>query len=247
MTERPIIFSGPMVRAILEGRKTQSRRIIRPGRYAQAQCDWYGPHPGGGWWGCELRPGATEPDMPPLGETGFACPYGVSGDRLWVREAWRIKDWIADDGFVQVQYRADGYCRQDWLDVPDEGMFERLWVQSCDDCDAAGIEVSDDERYHWKPGQAPTRWRSPVHMPRWASRIALEMVDARVERLQEIDYEGIRAEGIEKRIEDVSLDLKERFTALWDSLNAKRGYRWQCWQLNPWVWVIGFRLLKEGK
>lgn len=188
--ERPILFSGPMVRAILEGRKSQTRRVIR------------------------VREGEDFCALNGLGRAVFTvdqikyrevkCRYGVKGDRLWVRETFLIVGCEADHRIV---YKSSN-------DGPDE------WVSPA--------------------------WRPSIFMPRWASRITLEVTDVRVERLQDIPVEDAQCEGIE--IEQVEQSAGEQwlektlchFIAGWDALNAKRGYPWES---NPWVWAITFRKL----
>ena len=197
--ERPILFSGPMVRAILDGRKTQTRRVVKP------QPEWvpYPAHvcePGEpvGFWAWQRTPRNFHDSV----HEDFARhnPFGAVGDRLWVRETWAGLE-IGDD--VAVSYRAD---------VPE-----------------------DAHKFD--------RWRSPIHMPRWASRITLEITDVRVERVQEISEADAIAEGV-TAYADAHLSKGhdrtpvEVFAYLWDSLNAKRGYGWD---VNPWVWVISFR------
>ncbi len=164
MKERPIMFTGPMVRAILDGRKTQTRRVIRP------QPRWVGD-PG--------IPFRTE-DADPKGI--IQCPYGKPGDQLWVRETWAPNegDVLAGKAF----YRADN-------------------------------------------NTIVERWRPSIHMPRWASRITLEITKVRVERLQDISEEDAKAEGSAYRTE---------FRDIWRSI-----YGDGSWAHNPWVWVIEFR------
>lgn len=183
MTERPIIFSAPMVRAILEGRKTQTRRVIKPQPIE---------HKGV----CECGP-AIAGSMHALIEWLISnkCPYGKPGDRLWVRETWRIGAWNENTGEVYIDY-CDG-PRKAWLEIPDGEAFERLWVQSSDDAERAGIKPDENGRYTWEPGRSPCRWRPSIHMPRWASRITLEVVSVRVERLQDISEADAIAEGVE--------------------------------------------------
>lgn len=223
--ERPIIFSGEMVRAILEG-ETQTRRVKNIPQNALAA-----------WWD-----NTAWRFKLPDGFKLVRCPYGKLGDRLWVRETWRIGAWNIDAQAMAVDYRADGYARQEWLDVEDDELWERLWIQSSDDAEAAGLPLGD-EGFHWEPGQAPTRWRPSIHMPRWASRILLEITDIRVARVQDISEDDAMAEGILAPSPD-SIDIGpiEVFADLWDSINAKRGYSWD---RNPWVWVIGFRRINE--
>ena len=203
--ERPILFSGEMVRAILDGRKTQTRRVVT-GRVA---LEW-------------LAPGMFIPEYVALRENGLS-PYGYAGDRLWVRETWTVNDY----GYsmppalynATVAYRADGTeisyeCPQDFCDAESER-------------DAAGAN--------------PDRWRPSIHMPRWASRITLELTDVRVQRVQDITGEDVEAEGVEFPEAEDYTRVAERwdpFIALWDSINAKRGYGWDA---NPWVWALSFQ------
>jgi len=195
MNERPILFSGPMVRAILDGRKTQTRRIVKPqptyGDVAGAFSSWKFPYKGGGAW------------LWPNGEDQILkeCPYGVPGDKLWVREAWTV-DHIADrlaERRMSVRYRA---------------------TDNRASADGMG-------------------WRPSIHMPRWASRITLEVVAVRLERLQEIasSPEDLLAEGVTAVTEAVE-HLAYEYRALWDTINGPGA-----WDKNPWVWVIKFSVL----
>jgi hypothetical protein len=168
MTERPIIFSGEMVRAILEGRKTQTRRVVKHIE--------------------DNSPVITDPRI-----FNKPCPYGQPGDRLWVREAFQLDD--SDPTFVY--FRADG------------------------------------KQCNW--------WRPSIHMPRWASRITLEITGVRVERLQEINRGGAMQEGCPfQNIANVTCPLTW-FSFLWNSIYRTRG---QGWDANPWVWVIEFRRIR---
>jgi hypothetical protein len=218
MSERPMIFSGDSVRAILDGRKTQTRRVIKfPVEKLAISKDksWIKAvyqDGGGNWigWSCD------SPDLAeftkkayPSGE-GFRCTYGVPGDRLWVRETWKE---IIDQGLGHnsVVYRAS----------------DGAWLGE--------------------------KWRSPIFMPRWASRITLKIINIRAERLQEISELDAISEGIEKinnhphwAWKDYTgngQDLSPIFSyqSLWDTLNAKRGYPWES---NPFVWVIGIKRIE---
>lgn len=214
--ERPIIFGGPMVRAILAGRKTQTRRIVRP-QFGQA---W-------GWGiprrhGFELsRPGrpwrdafGVDTDIKAVDGrwTYVFCPYGKPGNHLWVRETWASRSDIepgSERAKHYLHYRAsyDGDLGDEW---------------------------------HWYG-----RWRPSIHMPRWASRLTLEITGIRVERLQEISIEDVLAEGIEEVKDGPHANAYWReetgwqFAALWDSINGKRPDK--SWEANPWVWVIEFK------
>ncbi len=185
MRERPILFSGPMVRAILDGRKTQTRRVVKG--VSNANCIPVR--------GATVRRGTITHVL----DAARYCPYGKPGDRLWVRETWAyapaaVYAKVDRDGpFV---YAADG--------------------------DGYGRTLS---------GQ----WTPSIHMPRWASRLTLEVTSVRVERLQGISYDDMRAEGMAVAH---PLDPTEVFRETWDSLNATRGFGWDA---NPWVWVIEFR------
>lgn len=172
--ERPILFSGEMVRAILEGRKTQTRRVMKPQPFDLIK-SW--------------------PANPKNGQE-IHCPYGNASDRLWVRETF------AEGGMIRpgdkVSYAAD-------------------WGE-----DARVIR----------------RWKPSIFMPRWASRITLEITNVRVERLQEITAADAKAEGVEPFLNRDATAWRAGFQVGWDALNAKRGHSWE---KNPWVWVIEFK------
>lgn len=184
MRERPILFSGPMVRAILEGRKTQTRRVAMVTR-----CGVRVPA-----LGCDPAPDAAR------------CPYGVPGDRLWVRETWY--DNLTARSPEQRASREEVYYRAD------------------------GLPEFEGE-------ESEIRWRPSIHMPRWTSRLTLTITDVRVERLQDITEADAQAEGIET----YAGYARERFRDLWNNLNRSRGFGWD---VNPWVWAIGFTTTGEG-
>lgn len=172
MKDHPILFSGPLVRAILSGKKTQTRRLISGRALAMIERDSH-----------EILP----------------CPYGQPGDRLWVREAWGYDQDGPHSG--PVLFRAD----------------------------------RDD------PG---IRWRPSIHMPRWASRLSLEVVEVRVQRIQDISEEDAQAEGIhEHPAAKIMLDAKGThvgaFLMAWNAINGKRPGG--SWEANPWVWAVSFR------
>ncbi|MCA8195428.1 hypothetical protein [Burkholderia vietnamiensis] len=237
MKERPILFSGPMVRAILEGRKTQTRRMIKHqppndvslisvSRYHPTVIDRHGDEGPGD----EIF-GAFSDD----GEWGCTSPFGEPSDRLWVRETWSA-DFANHYPHERLWYAADNDRRHD-IDVRDG---------------VRGI-YSPESREH-----VPFRWRPSIHMPRWASRITLEITAVRVERLQDISESDAIAEGIETfKTDDPDLqgmwrDYSEdgmasgnpvgSFLTLWDGINAARGHGWDA---NPWVWVVEFRRIES--
>jgi len=212
-SEHPIIFSGEMVRAILDGRKTQTRRIIHKSHFPDGSfADAIYPAADTGWisWQGAVKPG------PHLAEftkqqyrTGWPCPYGVPGDLLWVRETWRAEELpvFGEDG---IRYKADGVF------IP------------------IGNSREASDRWAAARGDSPVEtWRSPIHMPRWASRITLEIVSIRVERVQEISEGDAEAEGC-----CIAAGGRGYYQKLWESLNARRGFPWAS---NPWTWVIEFR------
>ncbi|NUT73570.1 hypothetical protein HNO86_00795 [Pseudomonas sp. C1C7] len=207
--ERPILFSAPMVRAILEGRKTVTRRPVKA---AKAHADGFLMLDHGKGWRPYNMFGDSEVDSEGM-EYPIACPYGKSGDRLWVRETCFINDFreaavpVDERAECEIIYRADG--------IPD-----------------------------WEGEEVLISWRPSIHMPRWASRILLEITDVRVERLQDISRADIRAEGLqcppELASDDVSPNYRDWFPAawreLWESINGA-----DSWSANPWVWVVEFK------
>lgn len=215
--ERPIIFSGEMVQAILAGRKTVTRRVVKP--------KWkLGP--------CDIREIGNGPEVYAAGGVWLPleCPYGEQGSRLWVREAWRRT--CDTDAVCCVAYRADGAALHYLCDNGGEG----------DPTELAGPagKLWDDDAAKWRPS---------IHMPRWASRITLEVKSVRVERLQDITEAEAIAEGFERDFRPDGTDYGcglvhavEGFAALWDQLNAGRGYAWES---NPWVWRVEFERIVE--
>ncbi len=219
MKEYPILFSGPDVRAILAGRKTQTRRVVNPqppewltgGREA-----W---NIAGDLWGF-AAPGHTKVCH---SDNTIRCPYGKPGDRLWVREKHAWADNLAD-GFeredpVVVAYHADQIAIKH-----ESGNVHEL------DC------------YSWNWEHSSLRWRPSIHMPKWACRLWLEVVDVRVERLQDISEADAVAEGfkpIPHFMGGVALEPPiVEFRRIWDSLNAKKP---GCsGEDNPWAWVGEF-------
>ncbi|MEI9689535.1 hypothetical protein [Kosakonia cowanii] len=212
MKERPMIFNAEMVRAILDGRKTQTRRIMKP---QPTPCTL---QKGGHWWPSNVFKTMLhiEEEMQNGkgcwgGLVGDACPFGDVGDRIWVREAWG-QYRVAPEGVV---YRAD----------------EKL------------------------PCGAPERWRPSIHMPRWASRITLEITGVRVERLQSISDEDVDAEGFAGDYPTSALpalfpgepsdwshlSMRDCYGVLWKSI-----YGEESWQSNPWAWVIEFKRIEGG-
>lgn len=193
--EHPILFSSDMVKAILEGRKTQTRRVLKSN----------------------------------FGSEYVNCPYGKPGDFLWVRETWRPEE--LESGLDVIRYKADGKicvientqaAADAWCGANNN---QDLWIKNL-----------------WKPS---------IFMPRWTSRITLEIVNVRVERVQEITRNDAKAEGVKNLwiwdgtgpeylfARAVLNPYIANFSLLWDKINAKRGYGWD---VNPFVWVIEFKV-----
>lgn len=204
MKEYPIIFTIEMVREILSGNKTQTRRVIRPQpgdliRWNPILLNGYG-----GWTDEHGKP------MP--------CPYGDVGDRLWVRETWRCEE-LDENGLDGVLYAADGHFEP----IPNTQEAADLWI---------------------KANRQGRKWRPSIFMPKWASRISLEVVSVSVQGIQQISEMDAQAEGIHLYSEDIDLvnSYADKYRFLWDDLNARRGFGWI---VNPWVWVIEFELMED--
>lgn len=233
MKERGMIFNSEMVRAILAGRKTQTRRVIAnigndnclPLQKRTKTKDGIYTH---------------VMDSPIYG----LCPFGKTGDRIWVRETWSD---VNLEGIPAVAYRADGdVCSL----MEDKSLL--------DDDGAFNYDDARVTKYHFSAWYSDLidgvegNWRPSIHMPRWASRILLEITDVRVERLNAISEEDARAEGI---IDGGCLncgepepcgcanpepDATDAFAYLWQSI-----YGQENWNANPWVWVIEFKRIEE--
>ncbi|SEU36440.1 hypothetical protein SAMN03159335_05450 [Burkholderia cepacia] len=208
MIERPILFSGSMVRAILEARKTQTRRIVSP--------------PYGYRWldldvGTMVNDGGHKKHI-----TDLPRRLGVAGDRLWMRETCHADE--LENGLDGVRYPADGAFRA---------------IESSSEAAERWLEL-----YAYR-GQAGATVPS-IHMPRWASRITLEITGVRAERLQSISESDARDEGVTIEVNHMRGNFGGAFRPpsirafhdLWDSLNAERGHGWDT---NPWVWVVQFK------
>lgn len=204
--EKGLIFNSEMVRAILDGRKTQTRRIVKGTDGAVKFCKEWDIN------GEEIFVVLDEKDHtgmnPVLG--AISCPFGGVGDRIWVRETWAR--YNIDQNSHDIAYRATTPAY--W---PEEG-----------------------------------RWRPSIHMPRWASRILLEITDVRVERLNAINEHDAQAEGVAKLRGGFwkhyqpgwtqhQLSARGSFVTLWKSI-----YGEESWKANSWVWVISFKRVEGG-
>lgn len=226
MKERPILMSGPMVRAILDGRKTVTRRVMRTNHVGyRAFYRWDGEPFRRAMMRCsnETAPG-----------TSVFCEnnrFGVPGDRLWVRETWADVEPLPS--------RTPAYDGARFAVRPD-GSSSELWYRADGEMGVTSLLFDDGPR-----------WRPSIHMPRWASRITLEVLDVRVERLHEIDEEDAAREGVERSVDGYWVEpgpdgptlstAREAFSHLWDIINGPGS-----WASNPWVWRLEFRRLSEG-
>lgn len=240
MNEKPILFSDNMVRAVLNGRKTQTRRVIRlhprshiyDGKVENSDAIFRITSEDKVSGKCKM-----------IDNYRIPCPHGGIGDRLWVRETWKISSHMEGEP-VEFQYRSDGTILEENSDFTDclkyEDWYDKMCERSTHELEQLGLEPDEWGMYYWKRGESPLKWIPSIFMPRWASRINLEITNIRVERVQEISIDDIYAEGcksISCSDEDAS-ELYEWFSELWNSINKKRGYGWDD---NPWVWVIEFK------
>lgn len=217
--ERPMLMSAPMVRAILAGTKTQTRRVVK--QQPPAGHKWAG-------WCVHSTHKADEGKATWAAGSGpllcdvrrAACPYGQPGDRLWVREAHAIvpRTAYAHSEGVQQTLRPDDPYEHD------AAIYREGWTRS----------------------KGGFKWRPSIHMPRWASRITLEITSVRVERLQDISEADAMAEGIRKQqvgqfysvagLGGAGTTARAAYALLWNKINGP-----DSWDANPWVWVVEFR------
>ncbi|MGC0823032.1 hypothetical protein WKG93_08800 [Pantoea agglomerans] len=204
MRERPILFNADMVRAVLDGRKTQTRRIMREQPEVIPKEDEHGKP---GFW-IPFNAGKT---MVRNDDMHFACPFGLKGERLWVRETFRVHSRATD--VATLVYKASE--QQSWTQQT-----HRVPIEKCN-----------------KPAVVDT-WTPSIHMPRWASRITLEITGVRVERLRDLSEEDAKSEGVIPPAGGVLPGWEHRinFRDLWMSI-----YGADNWEANPWVWVVEFK------
>ncbi len=188
--EKSIIFNSEMVKAILEGQKTQTRRPVKLKKNQRIGTSFIVQD----YWDNTLNC---------VTQKRIDSPYGKVGDRLWVRETFRI------------------------------------WRPSLRHKDTLQYKV-DSDKWIKDPGNP---WKPSIHMPRWASRITLEITDVRVERLKNMSYEDMLKEGLELKTY-LGAKLRGRWIYLWNSVYKKTEYKWQN---NPLVWVIDFKRLEMDK
>lgn len=236
MKEHPILFSAPMIRAILAGTKTQTRRLVKPQPDHAQIHEWKGQtlYDGECRYWCWRDQVWYEASVDCHGRddvSALLLPFAKwkVGDRLWVRETW-----YCDHAFAETKGTAEQIS--EWREM----MYYRA--------DVPGGRFADADSW----GE-PGGWKPSIHMPRWASRITLELTDVRVERVQSISDADIAAEGVtaeaaidlffaKKRPVGVSMPLAGPMRPIdawrigWSAINGA-----ESWAANPWVWVLGFR------
>jgi hypothetical protein len=224
MNEHPILFSAPMIRAVLAGTKTQTRRVVTVPWNKSTRSLPYEP-----WWVDDDGKLLAQDEAGEFHPAEQAmAPYGGPGDRLWVRETWA--PWSE-----HIEERGEA-------DAIEDARKQMPWACIVYRADANGGHVN------------VKKWRPSIFLPRWASRMSLDVSDVRIERLQAITPEDILAEGVVARAHhDPNLgkcpvssfdgkayvDLRSLWAAGWDSINGKKD---GCaWADNPWVWRVAFK------
>ncbi|MEH4145536.1 hypothetical protein POX36_15420 [Klebsiella pneumoniae] len=238
MKERGMIFNGEMVRAILNGRKTQTRRIMAPQPADDIERGIF-PNPEVIGWKSSRRHkhGST---------TAHFCHYGKPGDRIWVRETWGVVSHAFSDDGLMIDWVPDRPATAIHEMPFGNGYYSGYAIYAAD----GDFTWGDDDGYE----DGRSCWKPSIHMPRAASRILLEITDVRAERLNTISEEDARAEGIIDggclncgepepcRCANPEPDATDAFAYLWQSI-----YGQESWNANPWVWVIEFKRVEGGE
>ena len=254
MAIKSILFNTEMVRAILDGRKSCTRRSVSsrqflgmlpdkcknamPDEFLKGKRMMFKPY-------CDM----TDAE---LIMTAYKAPY-EPGDILYVRETWRVGAWDIFNQMIAFDYK-DGTCGE-LTYIHDQELFERLVNQSREDarkakCDYNGVD------FVWEKGKSPCRWHPSIHMPKEAARIWLKVTDVRVERLQDVTEDGAKAEGAidnrgfihspENEYDSIHT-TREHFAEIWNSTIKKSDLERYGWDASPWVWVIEFERCEKPK
>lgn len=237
--ERPILFNGDMVRALLDGRKTQTRRVMKV-QPEPTPDDYTGQS--GHWFPCRTVQAMVHVERDLKAQNwelaGTCCPYGDVGDRLWVRETWGVVSHAFDANGNRSEYHPDRPATP-VQEMPFGKCYYHGHVIYAAD---GGFEWSGDDD---GGGDTRSAWKPSIHMPRIASRITLEIVSVRVERLQDISPNDCIEEGA-WRIEDKEIgrghEAVDAYRALWESINGA-----DSWEANPWVWVVEFKRMEYSQ
>jgi hypothetical protein len=265
MKMRPIPFSTQMVKAVLDGTKTQTRRLIKPQptksihNKAEDRWDYYFK----GYAGMNL----SSDDMKnSFFGPSLACKYGKEGDYLWIREDWRLLAWDFEDPFVKVEYKDGATQMCDVYDPANDSMWLCNHVEKLEKAGIIETDFDDPDRYRFTTRDIP--WKRARFMPKDFCRIWLKIKSVRVERLQDISDDDAVEEGIDiftspnadagdyncyprnYMISEKDADgwpyfeeeeYIESFASLWESINGPGS-----WEENPWVWVIEFEKLDNN-
>jgi hypothetical protein len=243
MRERPILFQPELVRRIREGRKIETRRLVKPqprrGLLGDGtpiiRCgdDQLGPL----YHVWEPRPAKTKRSGAPWLPHGIIpltegcryrwmehCPYGHPGDRLWIRSTWATAANLDDKSPSRIGQMA--------VEAGFDGPWAPVWFK------AGGYNNAVSEADAKRDWGGQGKWRPSIHMPRWACRDLVQVESVRMEPLQEIDADAIVCEGIADFTGYETVDeLRAMWVELWDSINGDRA----AWSANPWVWVVRFK------
>ncbi|HBR1118989.1 TPA: hypothetical protein ACMEI5_000802 [Klebsiella quasipneumoniae subsp. similipneumoniae] len=238
MKERGMIFNGEMVRAILDGRKTQTRRPIK---WKQTRFTEIGEREDGSKW-------PWSEDAEHACDFWHPCPFGAVGDRIWVRETWGVVSHAFSDDGLMIDWVPDRPATAIHEMPFGNGYYSGYAIYAAD----GDFTWGDDDGYE----DGRSCWKPSIHMPRAASRILLEITDVRVERLNAISEEDAEAEGIDMEALYDSQDCYDciadhnmtgrptvtgAFKYLWESIYGEEG-----WKSTPWVWVIEFKRVEGG-
>ncbi|HBR5676010.1 TPA: hypothetical protein L9Z48_002500 [Klebsiella pneumoniae] len=221
MKERGMIFNGEMVRAILDGRKTQTRRPIK---WKQTRFTEIGEREDGSKW-------PWSEDAEHTCDFWHPCPFGAVGDRIWVRETWGVVSHAFSDDGLMIDWVPDRPSTAIHEMPFGNGYYSGYAIYAAD----GDFTWGDDDGYE----DGRSCWKPSIHMPRAASRILLEITDVRVERLRSMSQDDARAEGVIAASGPMEAGLA--FRELWDSI-----YGEESWKANPWVWVIEFKRVEGG-
>ncbi len=235
MKERPILFSAPMVKAVLAGAKTVTRRVCKVQPFLDVDL-WNVFYPWGeGGHGIYKSEAEMLEEFRPL--MLARCPYGAVGDRLWVRENWRTSSKLDSKNATQI----GAECLS--------AEYEKPWCP---------VQYkADGRRDNWDASiwGEPGKLRPSIYLPRWASRLTLEVTSVKIEPLHAITDEEAKAEGAAHRIApcgdlagafdlvDTPIGYRNHFRDLWDSINGKR--KGCAWDDNPWLFVVSFKRIES--
>nr|WP_227673115.1 hypothetical protein [Klebsiella pneumoniae] len=238
ISERGMIFNAEMVRALLDGRKTQTRRPIK---WKQTRFTEIGEREDGSKW-------PWSEDAEHACDFWHPCPFGAVGDRIWVRETWGVVSHAFSDDGLMIDWVPDRPATAIHEMPFGNGYYSGYAIYAAD----GDFTWGDDDGYE----DGRSCWKPSIHMPKAASRILLEITDVRVERLNAISQEDAEAEGIDMEALYDSQDCYDciadhnmtgrptvtgAFKYLWESIYGEEG-----WKSNPWVWVIEFKRFEGG-